>query len=110
MKALIATWPRRVAIAVSAWLITVVLMAMLMAYVEQPDPAHLEIGDWMKRFIVVPGLAALMVFLLTTSVMRPAQAAPAKEAAGNMTLAAEKPVKPFVAQVVGLIWLNPLQR
>ncbi|RQR89548.1 MULTISPECIES: virulence factor [unclassified Burkholderia] len=64
----------------------------------------------MKRFIVVPGLAALMVFLLTTSVMRPAQAAPAKEAAGNMTLAAEKPVKPFVAQVVGLIWLNPLQR
>ncbi|WP_321923429.1 virulence factor [Burkholderia sp. BCC1998] len=64
----------------------------------------------MKRFIVVPGLAALMVFLLTTSVMRPAQAAPAKEAVGNMALAAEKPVKPFVAQVVGLIWLNPLQR
>ena len=56
MKALIATWPRRVAVAVSTWLITTVLMASLMAHVEQPDPAHLEIGDWMKRLFAVPGL------------------------------------------------------
>ncbi|MCR4469713.1 virulence factor [Burkholderia sp. SCN-KJ] len=64
----------------------------------------------MKRFIVVPGLAALMVFLFTTSVMRPAQAASVKEPAVKAAPAAEEQAKPFVAQVVGLIWLNPLQR
>ncbi|WP_244116931.1 virulence factor [Burkholderia contaminans] len=107
MKMLIATWPRRVAVAVSTWLIATVLMASLMTHVEQPDPAHLEIGDWMKRFVVVPGLAALMVFLFTTVLMRPARATPVRE---HATLTADEPAKPFVAQVVGLMWLNPLQR
>jgi hypothetical protein len=107
MKSLIATRPRRVAIAFSTWLITTVLMASLMAHVEQPDPAHLEMGDWMKRFVIVPGLAALMVFLFTTAVMRPVQAAPALKPAEPEI---EELAKPFVAQVVGLMWLNPLQR
>ncbi|WP_082012170.1 virulence factor [Burkholderia sp. A9] len=64
----------------------------------------------MKRFVVVPGLAALMVFLFTTAMMRPAQAAPVREPTGIAQLAADQPAKPFVAQVVGMIWLNPLQR
>ncbi len=64
----------------------------------------------MKRFFVVPGLAALTVFLFTTAIMRPAQAAPVPEPAGIAAPAAEAPAKPFVAQVVGLMWLNPLQR
>ncbi|MEK7899752.1 virulence factor, partial [Burkholderia contaminans] len=61
----------------------------------------------MKRFVVVPGLAALMVFLFTTVLMRPARATPVRE---HATLTADEPAKPFVAQVVGLMWLNPLQR
>ncbi|MCA8275716.1 virulence factor [Burkholderia sp. AU30280] len=61
----------------------------------------------MKRFVVVPGLAVLMVFLFTTALMRPAQAVPVRE---HTAQAAEEPAKPFVAQVVGLMWLNPLQR
>ncbi|WP_050810747.1 hypothetical protein, partial [Burkholderia ambifaria] len=64
----------------------------------------------MKRFFVVPGLVALMVFLFTTAIMRPAQAAPVREPGGIAAPAAEEPAKPFVAQVVGLMWLNPLQR
>lgn len=64
----------------------------------------------MKRFIVVPGLAALMVFLFITALMRPAQARPVQQPAENAAPAAEEPAKPFVAQVVGLMWLNPLQR
>ncbi|MBM2768957.1 virulence factor [Burkholderia anthina] len=64
----------------------------------------------MKRFVVLPGLAALVVFMFTTAVMRPAQATPGQEPAGNAARAAEEPAKPFVAQVVGLVWLNPLQR
>nr|WP_243772166.1 virulence factor [Burkholderia anthina] len=67
-------------------------------------------GDWMKRFVVLPGLAALAVFMFTTAMMRPAQATPGQEPAGNAARAAEEPAKPFVAQVVGLMWLNPLQR
>ncbi|WP_205785464.1 virulence factor [Burkholderia sp. Ac-20344] len=110
MKALIATWPRRVAVAVLVWMVAALLMATLMAHVEQPDPAHLEIGDWMKRFVVAPGLLALLVLLFTTAVMRPAQAAPAQTPTGKAAPVAEEPVKPFVAQVVGLIWLNPLER
>ncbi len=109
MKALIATWPRRVAVAFSTWLITTVLMASLMAHVEQTDPAHLEMGDWMKRFFVVPSLAALMVFLFTTAIARSVHAAPVS-ALENSSSSAEEPAKPFVAQVVGMIWLNPLQR
>ncbi|WP_321922458.1 virulence factor [Burkholderia sp. BCC1998] len=110
MKTLIATWQRRVAIAVSVWLIAIVLIATTMAHVEQPDPAHLELGDWMKRFFFVPGLAALVAFLFTTAMARPAQAASVKESAVKAAPAAEEQAKPFVAQVVGLIWLNPLQR
>jgi hypothetical protein len=108
MKPMIATWPRR-AVAVSTWLIATVLMASLMAHVGQPDPAQLEIGDWMKRFFVVPSLAALMVFLFTTAIARSVHAAPVS-ALENSSSSAEEPAKPFVAQVVGMIWLNPLQR
>ncbi|WP_321798953.1 virulence factor [Burkholderia sp. BCC1988] len=64
----------------------------------------------MKRFIVVPGLAALMVFLFTTALMRPAQAAPEPETTESAVSLTEEPARPFVAQVVGMIWLNPLQR
>ncbi|WP_269505110.1 virulence factor [Burkholderia sp. IMCC1007] len=64
----------------------------------------------MKRFIILPGLTAFMVFLFTTAAIRSAQAVPAQESKGNTALAAEEPARPFLAQVVGLIWLNPLQR
>ncbi len=63
----------------------------------------------MKRFFVVPGLAALMVFLFTTSLMRSVHAAPVN-ALENSSPSVEESAKPFVAQVVGLMWLNPLQR
>ncbi|WP_321949882.1 virulence factor [Burkholderia cenocepacia] len=110
MKALIAKWPRRVAVAVAAWMISTVLMASLMAHIEQPDPTQLEMEDWMKRFVVVPSLVALAVFVFTTAMMRSAHSAPTAEPIANATLPTEEPVKPFIAQVVGLIWLNPLQR
>ncbi|WP_260429065.1 MULTISPECIES: virulence factor [unclassified Burkholderia] len=110
MTALIATWPRRIAFAVSAWLITILFMASLVAYVEQPDPAHLEIGDWMKRLVLLPGLVALMVLLFTTAAMRAAHAGSTLKPAANAAPAIEKTAKPIIAQVIGLIWLNPLQR
>ncbi|KAB0643225.1 virulence factor [Burkholderia latens] len=64
----------------------------------------------MKRFVVVPGLAALMVFAFATAAIHSAQAASAREPAGKPATSIEEPAKPFLAQVVGLMWLNPLQR
>ncbi|QTO46904.1 virulence factor [Burkholderia latens] len=64
----------------------------------------------MKRFFVVPGLAALMAFAFATAIARPAHAAPIRDTAATAASAVEEPAKPFFAQVVGLIWMNPLQR
>ncbi|VWD18186.1 virulence factor [Burkholderia lata] len=64
----------------------------------------------MKRFVVVPSLVALVVFLFTTAMMRSAHSAPTPEFVANSAPPVAEPAKPFVAQVVGLIWLNPLQR
>ncbi|BEU68603.1 hypothetical protein MAFF301069_31580 [Ralstonia pseudosolanacearum] len=56
----------------------------------------------------MPALLAGIVFLLGTALMqRPAQAATPKVEAAP---AAAEAAKPFMAQVVGLEWLNPLQR
>ncbi len=64
----------------------------------------------MKRFVVLRALAALAVFMFVTAMTRSAQAASAQEPAANAARTREEQAKPFVAQVVGLIWLNPLQR
>ncbi|MGS0897166.1 virulence factor [Burkholderia stagnalis] len=110
MKALIATWPRRVALSIAAWMISILLMLTLMAYMDQPPPTSLETGDWMKRLVIAPGLLALMVFLSTTAMTRPSQAASLPEPGTHAAAQTVESPGPFVAQVVGLIWLNPLQR
>ncbi|NTX25969.1 virulence factor [Burkholderia pyrrocinia] len=110
MKALITTWPRRVAVAIAVWITAALLMIVLMAHFDQQHPALLETGDWMKRLVIAPGLLALMALLITTAMMRPAQAAPGANQDASFAAPTEEPSKPFIAQVVGLIWLNPLQR
>ncbi|OXI83281.1 virulence factor [Burkholderia sp. AU31652] len=64
----------------------------------------------MKRFVVLPSLAALVMFLFTTTMIRSAHSAPVPGPVANAVPAVAEAAKPFVAQVVGLIWLNPLQR
>ncbi|WP_423762762.1 virulence factor [Burkholderia sp. NLJ2] len=110
MKAVIATWPRRIALAVVAWIVSTLMMLALMEHLDHPLPSLLETGDWMKRLVIAPGLMALMVLLSTTALVRPTQAALNPESAAIATSPADESPKPFVAQVVGLIWLNPLQR
>ncbi|WP_412024145.1 virulence factor [Burkholderia cepacia] len=110
MKALIAAWPRRVVVAVAVWIVAALMMVVLMAYFDQQHPALLETGDWMKRLVIAPGLLALMAFLTATAMMRPVQAAPSTNRDTSAAIFPEGHAKPFVAQVVGLIWLNPLQR
>ena len=60
----------------------------------------------MNRFLILPTLVAGVVLaILTFGAATPVLAAPAPSAAP-----ASSPAKPFQAQVVGLQWLNPLQR
>ncbi|WP_043289193.1 hypothetical protein [Paraburkholderia oxyphila] len=64
-------------------------------------------GDLMKRLVLIPGLMAIAVFSLATSYVMP-DATAATPGAG--TTPTDETGKPFLAQVVGLEWLNPLQR
>jgi hypothetical protein len=59
----------------------------------------------MKRFLALPSLLALSVLALLSA----CASAPLGTTANAAPLAAA-PAKPFMAQVVGLQWLNPLQR
>ena len=62
----------------------------------------------MKRLVALPALLAFAVFLLlTAAVPGRAQAATPR---GSESAEGTATGKPFVAQVVGLEWLNPLQR
>lgn len=108
MKTLIATGPRRIAVALLVWVMAAGLFGMLTVQIGQARPVPLDTGDWMKRLVLIPGLLALIVLLLTTALTRSVEAAPVTKT--NTVVAAETPAVPFTAQVVGLIWLNPLQR
>ena len=64
----------------------------------------------MKRRVMLPALLAFAVFLLLTA-CAPERAQPATpRGSASAEAAAPATGKPFVAQVVGLEWLNPLQR
>ncbi|WP_436407581.1 virulence factor [Burkholderia aenigmatica] len=71
---------------------------------------ELSAGEWMKRLLIVPTLEAVLAFVVSIVVtVTPARAdtVTQKDAAVSNT---NEGVAPFVAQVVGLEWLNPLQR
>nr|WP_254602451.1 virulence factor [Burkholderia lata] len=71
---------------------------------------ELGAGDWMKRLLIAPSLVAILALVVSTiTTMTPAHADAViqKDAAALNT---NERARPFVAQVVGLEWLNPLQR
>jgi hypothetical protein len=95
------------------WVLVLTAAAMLVwsIGVGENESSTLTKGDWMKRLIGVPGLLAILTFLVSTIAMQ-ANALAAPPASTEQLTAAEKerPAQPFMAQVVGLEWLNPLQR
>jgi len=64
----------------------------------------------MKRLIVVPSILALLIFLIATLWTRTSVLAATLPAEGGERPVAGDSGSGFVAQVVGLEWLNPLQR
>jgi hypothetical protein len=88
------------AVIVLVWSLTVI-----------PTPVdELDLGDWMKRLTIVPGLSALMTFFVATIVMYASAEAATPQTTTRASSAGQESAKPFIAQVVGLEWLNPLQR
>jgi hypothetical protein len=60
----------------------------------------------MKRFLVMPVLAATITLALLSACAQPQAAA----VTSTLAAAPSTPPPPFMAQVVGVQWLNPLQR
>lgn len=106
MRFLAQTRPRRVACALAAFALAIIA-ALILTRASSLDAQHvLSDGDLMKRFVLFPALfsASVLAFLsISTS-------ASAQTTAAVTTSAVPRTAKLFQAQVVGLQWLNPLQR
>lgn len=105
MKALIATRLRRF-----AWSVLVLLLAsgaalVVSAIASADSTESLFNGDTMKRLLALPVLAALATLALLSACAH----SPSVSGAALDAPAPAAP-SPFMAQVVGVQWLNPLQR
>jgi hypothetical protein len=105
MNVLIATRTRRVVWAVLAFFLAAGIGIVLM-WQADPNSTHPPTsGQLMTQLLARPALFATAVLALLS-----ACAAPAVVTSAAPVPAVSEPPKPFMAQVVGLQWLNPLQR
>src|SRR5471030_2543473 len=106
MTSLISTRTRRLCWAVLVFLLVLGAMIPLTRQAYADPSRVLTDGEFMKRFLLLPALAAIAALsLLSACAPAPTQAvAPAPAAVPAA------PPQPFMAQVVGVQWLNPLQR
>ncbi|WP_174936167.1 virulence factor [Burkholderia lata] len=109
MRSVIATWPRRFGIAVAALLLALGASFLILVSSDGATGASLSMGTLMKRLVLVPGLVAIMVFAFATLIAGP-RAVAASSAEKAIPVVGAEASRPFVAQVVGLGWMNPLQR
>ncbi|RQT41221.1 virulence factor, partial [Burkholderia cepacia] len=110
MSQLISTLPRRLIVAIVVLIVTMSIMGSLSIFAGNTPVSELSVGDWMKRLLIVPSLVAILTFVVSTIMMvTPAQAGTVAQKDAAAVNAGES-AAPFVAQVVGLEWLNPLQR
>lgn len=108
MNSLFSTAWRRLVFSGAVMLFAFLVMFGLSMSGAADSNSGLSIGDWMKRLFFLPGLAAAAAFLLSTALVLPASAKAAPAAVDVPSSSSQR--KPLVAQVVGLAWLNPLQR
>jgi hypothetical protein len=108
MRSLIATRLGKFALALTVALLLAVVMVG--ESLSHGGPQALSIGEEMKRWVGLPVLAGIAVFAFATAWLT-SNASPA-EVSATSTPSTTSPAssKPFLAQVVGLEWLNPLQR
>ncbi|WP_332879784.1 hypothetical protein [Massilia sp. S19_KUP03_FR1] len=105
MTIFIRTWARRAACSVVA-LVTLFFLTSYWSYRTETDGTHrMTDGELSLRLFALPTLGAGIVLALTTLL-----AANMTKAAPTISTALPAVQKPYMAQVVGLQWLNPLQR
>ncbi|MCC7601269.1 virulence factor, partial [Janthinobacterium sp. FW305-129] len=106
MNQLIATWPRRLGWSLLGFGLILVGALWFTRHAAPAAAQSLTDGELLMRFLGYPTISALALFGLLTA----CSTAPAPSAAPAAALPVEDSAKPFVAQVVGVQWLNPLQR
>ena len=110
MSGLLSTRTRRAGASASVLVLTAVATFFWGIDGGHEAGANWTMGDWMKRLVLVPSLLALLTLLITTVLTATDAKATVPEARESVAAPARDSEKSFVAQVVGLEWLNPLQR
>jgi hypothetical protein len=106
MNALISTRSRRLIWAFFVLIFTLGI-ALWFTWTNTAAPQRmLTDGEIMTRFLALPAVAAVATLALLTGCANSS----VPTAANAVTPIPADPAKPFMAQVVGLQWLNPLQR
>ncbi|MEO6920636.1 MAG: virulence factor [Collimonas sp.] len=106
MNNLIATRNKRLGLAALVFLFAMGIAFWFNWHANAGTTQIVTNGELMTRILVLPTLAAVGVLALLTAFAGTPILATANAAAP----ATSEPSKPFMAQVVGLQWLNPLQR
>ncbi len=104
---LISTWHRRFVLAALVMLIASIFVAVLML---TGDSAHRSwsVKEVIVQLFVFPAMLATAVLCFSTAAAAPSTISTAQGAELESPSSATS--KPFAAQVVGVEWLNPLQR
>jgi hypothetical protein len=79
---------------------------LLIWHIEDTEENFLNNGEIMARLIIISGIIATLVFCFTAS----AKSLPDDKILDKHSNVSANITKSFAAQVVGLQWLNPLQR
>ncbi|WP_229416013.1 hypothetical protein [Pseudoduganella armeniaca] len=97
---------RRLAFSALTLVVTMAIALLLTLLTGPTDANQLTDGAIMSRFIAMPAVLATCAYFLAglTGSAQARSSAPAAE------LTSREAAKPYMAQVVGLQWLNPLQR
>ncbi|MEO6921909.1 MAG: virulence factor [Collimonas sp.] len=106
MNTLIASRNQRLVWAVLAFFLVFSIALWFTGRANASTPQSISVGELMIRFLALPTLAATAALGLLTAFAGTPIIATANAAAPVATESS----KPFVAQVVGVQWLNPLQR
>ncbi len=99
------TKTRKIFLALLLFILAAWISLMTIQRMESDSSIVVTDGELMIRLTVLPAFFSALVLLLTTACARP----PAKPDTSVVSAAQIQSV-PFQAQVVGLQWMNPLQR
>lgn len=98
---------RKIIYSILVFIIAVAFSIGMIVARNKSAPAYpLSDGQLLTRVVAIPAVFATLTFALTTAIA----ARPVHAEALKATTSTSTPAHPYMAQVVGLQWLNPLER